>query len=277
MTGVSVLIPAHNEAAYLPACLEALLAADPVAAPVEVIVAANGCTDDTVQIAERYEEQVLLKGWSLKVVSIPNGGKLNALNKAEAAASGDVLIYVDADVEVSPPLIAQLAETLAEPLPRYASGHPNVTAQDSVLTRHYTRFWQTIPFIKDGVPGFGVFAMNRAGRARWGAWPHIISDDTFARLNFRPDERFSVPATYDWPMVEGFAALVRVRRRQNVGVAEIEALYPQLLGNADPPSQAAPLWQRILHDPLGFAAFASVRLAVKLPILRNTSTWARGR
>ena len=32
--GVSVLIPAHNEADWLPACLDALCAADPVAGPV---------------------------------------------------------------------------------------------------------------------------------------------------------------------------------------------------------------------------------------------------
>ena len=90
--------------------------------------------------------------------------------------------------------------------PRYASGRPNVTlsGQDT-LTRHYTRFWETIPFMTQGVPGFGVFAMNRAGRARWGAWPDIISDDTFARLSFAPSERVSVPATYDWPMIEGFS------------------------------------------------------------------------
>ncbi len=277
MSSVSILIPAHNEAAYLPTCLDALLASDPVDAPVQIVVAANGCSDDTVQIAERYAEQVLLKGWSLKVLNIAKGGKLNALNEAEAAALGDVLIYVDADVDVSQPLIAQLVEVLDVKGPRYASGRPNVTVKDSAVTRHYTRFWQTIPFIKDGVPGFGVFAMNRAGRARWGNWPDIISDDTFARLNFRPDERISVPATYDWPMIEGFAALVRVRRRQNVGVTEIEALYPKLLINADPPRQASPLWHRVLRDPMGFAVFAAVRLAVKLPILHNNSTWARGR
>ncbi len=33
-----------------------------------------------------------------------------------------------------------------------------------------------------------------------------------------------MPARYDWPMIEGFAPLVRVRRRQDAGVAEVARL-----------------------------------------------------
>ena len=50
MTSTSILIPAHNEAEYLGACLSALLASDP-AQEVEVIVIPNACTDATAQIA----------------------------------------------------------------------------------------------------------------------------------------------------------------------------------------------------------------------------------
>uniref|UniRef100_A0AAN0MD34 Uncharacterized protein n=1 Tax=Yoonia rhodophyticola TaxID=3137370 RepID=A0AAN0MD34_9RHOB len=45
-------------------------------------------------------------------------------------------------------------------------------------------------------------------------------------MNFTPAERVEVPATYIWPMVEGFGNLVRVRRRQDIGVAEIAQKYP---------------------------------------------------
>lgn len=277
MTNLSILIPAHNEAAYLPACMEALLVSDPVEGAVEVIVMANGCTDDTAVVAQGFEERFLLKGWALSVLNLTQGGKLNALNKGEDAAQGDVLIYVDADVAVSPPLIAQLAQALAGDAPRYASGQPNVTVARSGITRHYTRFWRTIPFMTMGVPGFGVFAMNRAGRARWGVWPDIISDDTFARLNFAPDERVAVPARYDWPMIEGFAALVRVRRRQDAGVAEIAEAYPALMGNDDPKAEAKPLWQRALLDPIAFVVFMAVRTAARLPIFKSDNRWVRGR
>jgi len=275
--GVSVLIPAHNEADWLPACLDALCAADPVAGPVEVIVVANGCTDDTAELARRKAPAFEARGWALRVLELAQGSKLAALNAGEAAARGAVLVYLDADVLISPPLLAQLAGALAEDAPRYASGMPQVTTSGDWVTRHYTRFWQTTGFMTHGVPGFGVFAMNRTGRARWGDWPDIISDDTFARLNFRPEERIAVPAPYDWPMIEGFAPLVRVRRRQDIGVAEVEQFFPDLMRNDDAHDQMRPFWRRALADPLGALVFVAVRLTIHAPVFRSANRWVRGR
>ena len=271
-----MLIPAHDEAAYLPACLDALLTSQ--AEAVEVIVIANGCSDDTAEIARGYAAEVEAKGWRLKVLDLVEGGKLKAWNAGEAVAHGDVLIYLDADVVVSPQVIAQITDVLSTDQPRYAGGRANVTVTgDDALTRHYTRFWLTTPFMTHGAPGFGIFAMNRQGRARWGAWPDIISDDTYARLNFLPEERHSVPATYDWPMIEGFTRLVQVRRRQDIGVAEIEARFPELMVNDDLHDHTEPVWKRALNDPIAFIAFAAVRIAIRLPILRSKNRWVRGR
>jgi hypothetical protein len=124
-------------------------------------------------------------------------------------------------------------------------------------------------------PGYGLFATNAMGRARWGAFPAIISDDTFIRLNFTPTERIQVPAPYDWPMIEGLKALTRVRRRQDAGVAELAALHPHLMANeAKPRLSPARLALLALGDPTGFATYAAVSLATKLT---RTQGWTRGR
>jgi glycosyltransferase involved in cell wall biosynthesis len=273
----SILIPAHNEAAYIGLCLEALLASDAAAAAIEVIVMANGCTDDTAARAQTYHARFAAKGWPLTVLDLPQGGKMAALNSGDQRAQHGARIYVDADVVVSKPLIAQLAAVLDGEGPRYASGGPVVRAAGSAFTRIYARFWASLPFVTHGVPGFGVFAVNAAARARWGEFPDIISDDTFVRLSFTPQERHRVPATYEWPMIEGAGPLIRVRRRQDIGVAEVKSLFPSLWDNHDPvPADAPPFWRRALRDPLGFAAFAVVGLAVRLPH-RKQERWARGR
>ena len=274
---VSVLIPAHNEAGYIETCLEALFASDPLpdGAAAEVLVLANGCSDDTAQIARGLSAP---EGWTCRVLELPEGGKLGALNAGDAAAKGNVLVYLDADVIVSPPLLGQLTSALAEEVPLYASGSPRISPARSLLTRAYGRFWAQLPFVTEGVPGFGLFAMNRAGRNRWQNWPDIISDDTFARLSFAAPERIRLPGTYQWPMVEGFANLVRVRRRQNKGVEEIAAQFPQLLANDDKRSLGSRgLLQLLRRDPLGFAAYGLVSLAVKTPLFKSKSRWARGR
>lgn len=273
----SILIPAHNEVGYIEPCLEALLASDGTGAQVEVIVMANGCSDGTVDAARNYADGFAAKGWPLTILDLAQGGKMGALNAGDAAAQHGARIYVDADVVVSAPLMAQLADVLKAPEPRYASGGPVVAASGSMFTRVYARFWADLPFCTHGVPGFGVFAVNAEGRKRWDNFPDIISDDTFVRLSFLPSERHRVPALYHWPMIEGAVPLVRVRRRQDIGVAEVKALFPALWANHDePPADAPPIWRRALRDPIGFAAYATVALAVRLPH-RTQERWARGR
>jgi len=275
---LSVILPASNEAALIGRCLSALLGSvwtHP--RPPEVIVIANGCRDDTAARARALIPGFAARGWPLRVIDRAEGGKLAALDAGDAVARGGVRVYLDADVTVDPALLTQLCDALSGPAPRYASGMPQVTTSGDWVTRHYTRFWQTTGFMTHGVPGFGVFAMNRAGRARWREWPDIISDDTFARLNFRPEERIAVPAPYAWPMIEGFAPLVRVRRRQDIGVAEVEQLFPDLMRNDDAHDQMRPFWRRALADPLGALVFVAVRLTICAPVFRSANRWVRGR
>ena len=119
--------------------------------------------------------------------------------------------------------------------------------------------------------------MNAAGRLRWGAFPDIISDDTFVRLSFRSSERVGVDAAYTWPLVEGWSNLVRVRRRQNAGVDEIKARYPELLCNDDkPPFPLLEKAKLALRDPVGFAVYGGVALAVRFTPAK-TNAWSRGR
>ena len=272
---LSVILPACNEAAYIDACLDALLDSDgPQGA--QVVVAANGCTDDTVARARRHETSFAARGWHLTVLDLPALGKPAALNAGDAAATHPMRAYLDADVRVSPPLLGQIAAALAAPGARYVSGTPRVTAQ-GWISRAYARFWVRLPFVAQDVPGFGLFAVNAAGRARWGAFPALISDDTYVRIQFAPGERVRLPAAYDWPLVEGFGRLVRVRRRQDQGVAELTALEPALMANEgkDSPSRGW-LIRRMVADPVAFAVYTAVKLAVRLGG-RDQSGWVRGR
>lgn len=269
---VSVIIPANNEAALIGGCLDALLDSEKVPGGYEVIVVANGCSDDTAARARAYEGRFD----ALTVLDLPEGGKIGALNAGDAAARGVIRVYLDADVTVSPGLLAALAVALDGDRPAYASGRVRITATGAV-SRAYARIWRQVPFMRAGVPGCGVFAMNAAGRARWGDWPAIISDDTFARLSFAPSERRLVRASYDWPIAEGWYALVKVRRRQDAGVDQIAALYPALPDNDDKaPFPTQEKLRTALRDPVGFAIYAGVALMSKLTRHRATG-WSRGR
>jgi len=275
MTPCTIILPAHDEADYIGACLDHVLAQDHQG-PVDLIVIANGCHDDTAGRARACTPVFAERGWRLRVEELAEGGKIGALNHGDACAGPGIRLYLDADIRMGPRLLSGIVRILDVAEPRYAGGRLVVAPAHSWVSRAYARFWQKLPFVAQGVTGAGLFAVNQAGRARWGAFPRIISDDTFARLQFEETERFLVDEPYEWPLVEGFSRLVRVRRRQDQGVAEIARLFPELpprQGHARP--SKAQLVGLASRDPLGFAAYSTVALAVRLG--RNSQEWARGR
>ena len=274
---VSVIIAARNEESYIQPCLKSLLEQEGLRpGELEVIVAANACTDSTVKMASDLTSAFATRGWTLEVMSLADGGKLGAVAAAEQAATGRCLVYLDADVICDPHLLGQIAKVLDVPQPLYATGRLVVVSSPNMLTRAYARIWQRLPFVEQGAVGAGFFAMNRAGRGRWGDWPRIISDDTFARLKFAPGERIEVAAPYHWPMVEGFRNLVRVRRRQDAGVREVRHLYPQLFDNdSKAPVTKGFALRLLLKDPLGMLVYMAVHIAVRMK--PASAEWTRGR
>lgn len=275
---LSVLIPASNEEALIAPCLDAVLASawsnDGMC---EVIVISNGSTDQTTRVALSYKAAFAKKGWALLVLDRKEGGKLAALNSGDQISRSGNRVYLDADVEVSPELLTSLYRALNTSDACYVSGQLVIAKPQSRITRAYARVYQKVPFMQHGVPGAGLFAVNAAGRLRWGAFPDIISDDTFVRLCFRPNERVGVTEPYTWPLVEGWRNLVRVRKRQNAGVDEIKEHYSHLLENDDKPD--FPLREKLklaVKDPVGFAVYAGVALAVRLSP-GGTTAWSRGR
>lgn len=272
---LSVIIPASNEADYIGPCLTALFASHPIPGGAEAIVVANGCRDETADRARAMAATAHAAGWGFQVLDLAQGGKPNALNAGDRVGSGGLRAYLDADVIVAPAVMAELARALTADMPCYAGATPHIPRARSAVTRAYARFWQRLPFAQSVAPGYGLFAVNAAGRTRWGDFPTIISDDTFVRLQFTPEERMQVPAPYDWPMIEGFAALTRVRRRQDAGVAEIGRLYPGLLSREGKSHLTKPALAKLaLQDPIGFATYAAVSLVVRLG---KSAGWTRGR
>jgi glycosyltransferase involved in cell wall biosynthesis len=273
-----VIVPANNEAGYIEACLASLLEQRDV--HLHVVVSANACEDDTVQIARDHIPQFAARGHLLTVIESPLGGKLSALTRAEGALTAEEQelprLYLDADVTCDPDLLAQIAVSLSVPNPCYSTGVLNISEANSPFTSAYGRFWSQLPFVKGGAVGVGCYAVNAAGRARWGAFPQIISDDTFVRLHFSPKERVEVKGRYHWPMIEGMSGLVRVRRRQDAGVTELRRNYAKLFENDEMKRLSRGQILRLaLRDPIGFAAYAVVHFAVRLG--PKSMQWSRGR
>ena len=105
---ISVVIPAHNEEDYIPACLEAVKRAAsvlPDAGPdgVETVVVANRCTDRTAEIAA---------GFGAKVVENDARSIAQVRNAGVRASRGGIVVTVDADSVMSEKALREVREML---------------------------------------------------------------------------------------------------------------------------------------------------------------------
>ena len=74
----------------------------------DIIVVANGCTDDTAEVAASF-------GPAVRVLTLPVASKHEALAAGDRAAAGFPRIYVDADVELRVDDVRALAAALSQP------------------------------------------------------------------------------------------------------------------------------------------------------------------
>ena len=99
----SFIVPFHRGLLPLARCLEALDARPPGS---ELIIAADGTGDDCGRLAAEHGAHVV-------AVAGPSGPAVKR-NAAAAAASGDVVVFVDADVTVSKAGLSRMARTFHE-------------------------------------------------------------------------------------------------------------------------------------------------------------------
>ncbi len=96
MRRLSVIVPARDAAATLPALLDALAAVHPPPdCKVEVVLADDGSTDNTVALA-------LAHSLAVTVVRSPGRGPAAARNAAVECCEGEVLAFTDADCAPAP-------------------------------------------------------------------------------------------------------------------------------------------------------------------------------
>ena len=85
---ISIIIPAYNSEAYIKRCVDSVLAQ--TGAELEVIVINDGSKDSTEDILRTYGDQIIYK-------TVPNGGCGAARNIGLSMATGEYILFVDAD------------------------------------------------------------------------------------------------------------------------------------------------------------------------------------
>jgi hypothetical protein len=221
---IDIVIPACGEDVTLGSLLCAILA-DGDNLTLDVIVSLNGERQNLMQeTAANFVRSFEAAGHTLQIISVTERSKTAALNAADAVRCGKTVLYCDADVIFWPGTLIALARALDVDEPRLAGPRREVIRPSGLLERGYAKVWQALPQVNTFV-GAGCYAVNAAGRERWGQFPSIIGDDAFVHSRFASAERIIPADAVIWFELPEKRALFQSVRRWREGNQQIRNLY----------------------------------------------------
>lgn len=162
---ISILIAAYNEEQHVGRTIANKLQLDYPQHRLEIIVVSDGSTDAT---------DAIVRGFAASGVRLlrqePRNGKTAALNLAAAHATGDLLVFADANSIYHRSALAHLADNFGDPTVGYVTGHLIYAGPDGNPTvsgcagfmeyEHVLRVWETAAGSIVGVNG-GIDAVRR--------------------------------------------------------------------------------------------------------------------
>ena len=269
---VSVIIPAHNEAASLPRLLSALVS-DGLPEQIEVIVVCNGCTDDTADRARSFP--------GIQVFEIAEASKRAALAEGDRRARHPARAYVDADVVLEQSSLVRLIAALGEGSLAVAPERRLDRRNVSIWVGWYYDVWERLPQVRSGLFGRGVVVLSAQGRERINALPQVMSDDLLMSEAFPPSQRRVVAESEVVVRPpRNMGDLMRRRIRVNTGNAEMDN---RGLRSAEAKTSVRGLLAMAAQSPIllpKLFVFGGVTVAAKLRARRRIgsgdfTTWLR--
>jgi glycosyltransferase involved in cell wall biosynthesis len=149
-TKISVVVPSFNGAGFLREALESVLSQEP--SPHEVIVQDGGSTDGSAEILRSFGDRVIWR-------SEADSGQAQALNRAVARASGDVILWLNADDLIVPGAFASVDAAYADhPDAEFVYGNYDMIRADGSVMRRF----ESSPYDPDRVFSHGCYIFSGA-------------------------------------------------------------------------------------------------------------------
>lgn len=271
---VTVVVAAHNEAGVIGSKLDNLLAVDYPRDRFEVIVASDGSDDGTNEVVGGFA------GRGVRLLALPRVGKATALNEAVATATGEIVVFSDANTRYAPDAVRALVRPFADPEVGGVAGDQRYV-RDGEMAASATgeqRYWDFDRLLKIGESRAGhvISATGAIYAVRRELIDHVpdgVTDDFFVstgviahgkRLVFAPDAIAYEPVATTSKVELG--RKVRIVTRGLRAVAARRALL-------DPRRHGFYAVQLLSHKVLRrLMAFPLIGVAVSSPLL-----WRRAR
>lgn len=122
---ITVVTPSLNQAQFIERTITSVL--DQRYPDLEYIVVDGGSTDGSVDVIRRYDDRIT------RWVSEPDRGQADAINKAIAWATGDVVAYINSDDYYLPNALTVVGEAMTDASVRWCAGRCRYVTPDGRL------------------------------------------------------------------------------------------------------------------------------------------------
>ena len=162
---VSVVVPTYNAKDAIEACIASLQRQDYPLERLEIVVADGSSTDGSAEAARRLA--TVQPHPRVRVIVNPKGNTASGLNLGIEAATGDVIVRLDAHSEAPPDYVRRNVEVLSSSGADYVGGKPNNVGYgywgEAIALAMASRFGVGVHFRTSSDPGdvdtvaFGAF------------------------------------------------------------------------------------------------------------------------
>jgi glycosyltransferase involved in cell wall biosynthesis len=200
---VSIILPAKNESIGLEKLLQDIRQQCPDA---EIVLVNDCSTDDTADIAGKIADKVVNHPYSMGTgAAIKNGAR---------AASGDTLVFMDADGQHTPADIVRLLEVFEKGF-EMVIGARNPTTHASLFRRFANNFYNKMASVMTGVKIDDLTSGFR-----------VINAEKFKQYLYLLPNGFSYPTTITMAFLRSGYPItyIPIEARQRVGKSKIHLL-----------------------------------------------------
>lgn len=270
LPSVTLLIAAYNEANVIAQRLENVLELDYPFDRLQILVAADGSTDETVNTVRSYADRGVQLSYQPG-----RQGKMAAINRAMVRAQGEIVVFSDANNLYDRQALRHLVRPFANPQVGAATGDKVILSGDGALGESEGLYWRYEAFIKKQESRLGsttgvcgeILALRR--NLFVPPPPEVINDDFYLAVDLmrRGYDVVYVDAARSYERVSASSATERERRTRIVAGRFQAMIEFSLL-----PRRPLIAWQLVSHKYmrplvplLMLAALASNLLAFARP------------
>lgn len=274
---VTLLIAAYNEETVIGKKLDNSLSLNYPRELLQILVAADGSDDGTVDIVRSYADRGVALSYSPSRM-----GKVAAIDRAIPMAQGEIVIFSDANNLYAPDALLEVVKPFADPGVGAVSGAKLILGEDRALSASEGLYWKYESFIKKQETRLGcctavageILAIRRA--LYDSPPPHIINDDFYIamrivqrgyRVAYEPKAR-----SYEYVSPSAQDEMER-RSRMIAGRYQAMAIALRLL----PFRQPRLIWQIVSHKfmrplvPFAMIGAALANVAAVIWPVRNVA------